>query len=341
MAAQEPLAQDILQLCLSCLGLLAVAMALPPQHRPKCCSWLAVAQATVIMVDPECLRPTLRAYLLAASSSSIVAGMATAAQLAQQLALDESLSGDDKQRIDARHLLLVLLSSFCKSGLQREVATALQRLDSHQRQRLPSQLMLAVSRLPQLLLLSISRGHPELERNMLAAARGTVACLVDVLNSNASGGGSSSGAQSPPPLPGGWADAAAWTDAACGALRCVPVAQRLHESDQQNEEPHRFVTHAACFADVAALRMQATCVQVCSTAAKAQARLAVWQLHSRLAQLVHFAATAGSPLLSFSDVPWMSVSALNACVGAASQLYRTDPAAAEAVQGSTAGSDLR
>jgi len=95
------------------------------------------------------------------------------------------------------------------------------------------------------------------------------------------------------------ADVAAWCSAACAAVQCLPLAQQLPGLDRQREAPLNFVDSALDLAWCAAFYVETEAMQPARHAAAVQ--LAAWQLHSRLAQLVHFMAAAEQPLVRLGD----------------------------------------
>ncbi|PRW56081.1 hypothetical protein C2E21_5153 [Chlorella sorokiniana] len=156
--AADLLVQDLVQLSLACLNVLAVSLALPAHHRPERCSWFTVAEVSNLLASPDFFQADLRANLQSASSASMAAAVASAAQLVQQLPLDRPPAGWRGKTSSVAVATITLLSALC--GSITYLPAALQRMDGQQQRRAANQLVSAVSRLPQLLALLSQGGQP-------------------------------------------------------------------------------------------------------------------------------------------------------------------------------------
>lgn len=196
-----------------------------------------------------------------------------------------------------------------------------------------AQLLPAVSQLPALLQLAAGgRQLAELDAveqglllDVMRAACKQLVLLRDLSDTGAAGDSQQSGR-----LPASVEDAAAWCSAACSTLRCVPLVQQLYTAHPSRGEPAAFnelVVHTAWFAATATGQVLASQLRDGPEAAVLRAANAglfgvLWQLHTQLARLVHFAAIADGPLdwLSGTQQYLTLAEALARCVVAARTL---------------------
>lgn len=299
VAAQEPLLQEIVRQFLSCVGVLAVALALPPAARPAGCTWRTATYTVSLLLRSPMLYAVLEDHLHAADSSSRATHLASLAQLAQLLPPDQPLPQRSQDaELDLVTTLLALLGVLCK--VCSDAPASAQQLNSQQVQRVTPPLLGVLSRLPRLLPLAHGSSR---QTAVLRSACHYLVVLCD--NWGRSAGGSSrppdrsDSQQQVVVLPGSWADTAAWCCAAAAVVQCMATAQQLHELCGQDSVPAGFAFAATAFTNVALSRVQSALAL--STTPPAKVHATVWQLHSRLSQLVHVSAAASRPLISLRD----------------------------------------
>ncbi len=303
--AQPLLAQTLVQVCLSFLSVLAASLPLPRERRPGECTWQSASQVATMLVGGGWLLVPLKSYLPIANAAGITGAVTAAAQLAQQLPRDQPPPDvSEEQHGEILNSVTALLGMLC-SLCDRLAVT--QRLDNQQQQKVMRQLLSLISGLPQHMQV-VSRGRPVAElgegpqvllRAQLLGAYSHIGWLRTFWQGGPSRQRSAAAAWS-------LSDTAAWYAAACGALQCIPLAQQLHTCWQWEPSPGKLalpaVNMAGCAANVliwavklpssrAALAMNGS---LCDMA---------WQLHSRLAQLMHFcAAAADGPPVQLSNM---------------------------------------
>jgi hypothetical protein len=211
-----------------------------------------------------------------------------------------------------------------------------QRLASKQRRRIASQLWPVLSQLPQLLQLvcgseeQLGPVQHSIALQLLSAANGYSVLLLRLWRDELTQ--DSSSRQQLASLAADWADVAAWCDASSGALQCLPLVQQVHSIDASEVGPSNFAKMALELARIAAATLLAATYEAAdggTAAAGAAHCTAVWQLHSRLARLVHLAAAGNSPLVQLGDQ-----------ATAESLLYVVSKCMAAAVQLQSAGAPL-
>lgn len=340
--AQPALAADAVQLCLSLLSILAVVLPLPEERRPDICTWATVAQLASVLREEGVLHAPLASHLHAADSGSASAAVAAAAQLMHLLPVSVpppgfAVAAHEGLALAAIDILSVLCAPFY------DEPAALSRWSIQQRQRVVAQLLPAVSQLPALLQLVAGRRQvaelDAVEQGLLLDVV-RAACKQLVLLRDLSDKGTAGDGQQRGPLPASVEDAAAWCSAACSTLRCVPLVQQLYSAHSSRGEPAVFcelVVQTAWFAATAAAQVLASLLHdgleaAVLRAANAGLFGALWQLHTQLARLVHFAAIADGPLdwLSGTQQYLTLAEALARCVVASRTLTciceQADPA---------------
>ena len=321
MAAQPRLGPDVVALCLSHLGILAVALPLPAALRPANCSWTSATHACRLLVFCPMVADALPAHIEAADGASLAAMLAAAAQLAQHVPLNELPYSGEELSCHVTIVLAVaqLLGWLC--GVFGDVAhrdtAVLARLDKQQRQRVVHALLGSLGRWPGLL--NCVAGGNQLEPRLLDMLRGgtnqmlTLRALRDGVETTDS-----------------LQQAAAWCGAACDALQSMPLVQELHWADTADSVPPIFeallldATRTAAKAAASALDM----LQLFSRPATPDAAAlctAAGQLHSMLAQLVHFMVAADRPLCQLRDegTACRLLRPMNLCLVAAMARLRT------------------
>ena len=310
--AQPPLGQGIVQLFLSFTGALAVALPLPEDRRPVGYDWERAAQVAELLLDAP-LHAALQSHLEVVDGSSAAAAVTAAAQLVQQLLLAQPPTGFSQRRHSRDlQLLFAQLAMLC-SWLRTSSVPG--QLSLPQRQRIATQL-LPLAGLP----LQLRHASPSSQgaqftavHQQLLLASVAAACsstqLLGTLWTTDRDTSVRAGNQRPAALlTFGSADAAAWCSAACAALRCIPLVQQLHSLGCRLTTPASFADSALDLAWCANFYVRMETLQRTSQAAAAAAaaadgavHLAAWQVHSRVAQLVHFMAAAEQPLLHLGD----------------------------------------
>lgn len=351
--AQSRLAPALLNQCMAFVSVLAVVLPLPEGRRPARYTWDSVAEVAGVMIGTSALADALPAYLQAVDTARLAASIAAAAQIVQQL--DQPPEGwSQSQHRSLAAWALQLLGGLC---FPNSDTSSCRRLDSPQQQRITSQLLSVVNKLPHLLQLISGSNEAAQQASVqqlsatTGAARMCLTFLCGVLlkdmhigsSSSSSGGSSSSQCQEAAAPMANWADAEAWCHAACGALQCLLHVQQLRDAAPHNKEPDAFVLMALGLAKLTVTHLQGACYQPSSVAPPAEMTAAVWQLHSRLAQLVQFLAETSGTLISFSDQessgPLLFL--LCECLMAAAQLHYTRSALAPTAGNARVQQDAR
>lgn len=159
----------------------------------------------------------------------------------------------------------------------------------------------------------------------------------------------SGGSQPADPCSGSLENAASSCSAACSLLQCLQVVQQLHNLEgsedpdaeaaadaqqptdsQRQGSPARFAAMAIELAEAAvghagaaehSLKAAAIESQEAVAPSDSAVHAALWLLHSRLAQLVHFSAAAeDSPLVQLGDEQLRLLCLLSDCISAAVKL---------------------
>lgn len=320
--AQPHLARSMAQLCLSFVSVLAAALPLPPERRPASCTWGAVATVCQILTTSLLHTPF---FPLAADTSLLSAACAGSVQLVQQLPLDRPPPSISKKQ----HPLLL----FGLIGLLRctcGTAAVWQRLDSRQQQRLAKQLVPVFSTLPQQLRLVVGGGHWQvahlsgLDLSIATATVNSASCVLSAYCSYVQ-----------PQQSHSLADVVSFCGTACSVLQCLPLLQELAEANPANQPCIVPCTSLAVQAlDLAVFAAHAAVVELipprtlaaAAAADTPQLTTALWKLHSHLAQLVHFSAAAGNPLINLElrAGTGLPVLALSNCINAAAELHFTE-----------------
>ncbi len=303
--AQPLLAQDIVQLCLSYAGALAVGLSLPKEQRPHTCDWVSASVLSELFLPGAPLHAPLLPHLKAADGRGATAALTAAAQLVQQLPLDQPPAGfscDEHGRLLAA--VAALLATVCSALL---ASGAIARLSTQQRRQIAKQL-LPLTGLPLRLLRgsggrqgAVAQFQDDYKKALIVNVRFQMDLLVALweIDSEAY---DEAGHQRPAALlPSSSADVAAWCSAACAALQCMPLVQQLHSLRPQCIAQREFAETALKLAwcSISYIDMEIRQPQSAAAMAAADGALhaAVWQLHSRVAQLVHFTAAAEQPLV--------------------------------------------
>ena len=302
--ARQPLAQDIVQLCLSFAGVLAVALPLPPEQRPAGYEWIEAFQLGELFAVDCPLHPALRRHLQAADGSRATAALTAVAQLVQNLPLDQPPAGFSQEQY--RGLLATVTNLLTTLCIELSNPRALGQLGVEQRRQVAKQLLPLAGLPHQLQCAHGSRQGeqcPAEDDQLLLVGVDTASCLMQLLVALRQADCDAflrAGGQRPATLlASSSADVAAWCSASGAAVQCMPSVQRLHSPDRQREAPLNFVDSALDLAWCAAFYVETEAMQPARHAAAVQ--LAAWQLHSWLAQLVHFMAAAEQPLVRLGD----------------------------------------
>ena len=308
--AKPSLVQDLVELCLSCVSFLAAALPLPADRRPAHCSWRTAAQAcTLLTLIPKL--DAIPAWLRTADSASRAAALAAAAQLLQQLPLDQPPDGCSQHQ----HEMCVattttVLGNLC-AALYSE-RTALGRLTSQQQRRVAAQLLGSLGKLRGLLCCLADAGSRGRQLAVLHAGCNQMRAACTLYQDADT---------EPHPLVASYADATAWCHAACEVLQCMPLVQQLHGAGEQEGLPARFATTAVKFALYAGQAVRSASLlpvpdDSVAAAANESLHVAVWQLHSRLAQVVHLMAADSNSIVRLEDAMQAGVllPALAACL---------------------------
>lgn len=294
-----------MQLWLVHTGVLAAALPLPAGRRPPSCTWTLAADVLALLANRQ-LGAAFESYIHAAGGAPMAAAIAAAAQLLQQVPLEQPPPGISREQ-HAVFLVAVAehVARLCSvAGSDFSGSAVWQRLDARQRQRVVAQLLPAVTRLPQLLG-CISGGQqaaelPERRRFFLQAMLGGAFIQILILNKAASDEASfAANSGQAAARAGSTTDAAAWCGAACAVLQCIPIAEQLAGMGELADVPGHFVGAALPLA-WAALHHLSTGGRPgtdsrgsWSAGGDSLRFVAAWQLHSWLARLVHFSAAAG------------------------------------------------
>lgn len=337
VAAQPSLAQDVAALSLTFVSVLAAALPLPPELRPQGCTREAASRACAVLhYGSTMLRDAVEAHLGSADGATVAAAIAAAAQLVHHVPLDrevllqETISdgGLCTTCTPEEHVAWPsrLLTAVCR------YPTVVHSLDSRQRERVAAHLFRVLGRLQAQLGFVAGRRDPMAdpsectEEDVLIAGNMAVTALIHCLS------------LLPPDEVLGQQQAAAWCRAVCDALRCMPLVEQLRcddslETTHMREMAASFSLGILSFSQAAA---QAALKPHASAAAvDATLQAAVWQLHSRLAQLVHFVAAADSPLVRLGDEETAGelLYVLSQCVVAARKWQRMGGEQPQAVEG--------
>lgn len=334
-AAKQPgLAQELVRLCFMQAGILAVALALPAARRPAGCTWnSAVHVFTLVTSNSLVPGDALLSYFQSADGGSTAAAIAAIAQLVQHMPL-EPLPGETAQ--DRRwHVTAGATALGEVTAAVLHNCAGGRRLSSAQQRRVAAQLLAVMGRLPHLVQLLAGGQQQQLPPGMAdefgpGQAVSAGICLMGVLRILDKQHGQHGSSQQAEPLVGGRADAAAWCDAACAALQCVPLVQQVHSSGPRGNSPADFARVAVDFVGVATgnlIRISFEEPSNAATAARDPLHTSVWQLHTRLARLAHLLAAPNGARLA-SELNLSSILfALSECMAVAAQMHRMDAVA--------------
>lgn len=331
-AAQPAVAQSAVQLCLPFVSFLAVSLSLPAERRPEGCTWLTAARLGELFLRSRFLDAGLVPVFAAADGAAIVSALTAAAQLVQQVCQEPLPMGSGEQYcVDVRLAVLGLLMSF--SAVVSSHPPVRQRLSSQQRQRVARALLAVVGRLPQQLQLeahdSLAAEEPTDEQHLwlTGALTATLSCmklLCGLKHDELALVGSLP--QSPAGvLADSLADEAAWFVAASAALSCLPVVQRVrHHSPPEWAAQFATATRGLAWnATRAWTLVSAERSSLLAAAAECGIDMAAWEMHSRLAQLVHYAAAAEDPPFQLGNAQegGSLLEVLSDSLGAAARLH--------------------
>lgn len=272
------------------------------------------------------LQPSVQAWVRSTGGASAAAAIAAAAQLMQQLPVE----GAEFEQNGP--LVLALAGNLCMPACQDLAVLA--RQSTEDRRRAASQLLPAVSRMPQLLQRPGSGPLADLPAEELVSL--SIPCVsakfqVNLLGDYAAG---SYGANMETPAPfGSTAVCAPWASTAAALLRCMPLLHELHTAMQCHEHLAANAGQVANMAQVvhqllpraAHLLFLATqCSQpVADEAAARTALQALWELHSTMCRCVHFAASAGNQQLAEQPVLQHAATVLSMTLCAAALILHT------------------
>lgn len=311
---------------LAYLRMLAVILRLPTDRRPQdSCSWDDAGHMAGALTSAM-LHPSVQAWVRSAGGASAAAAIAAAAQLMQQLPVD----GPEFEHNGPP--VLALAGNLCMPACQDPAVLA--RKSTEDRRRAASQLLPAVSLLPQLVQRPSSCPLADLPANELVSL--SVPCVsvkfqVDLLGDYAAG---SFGANMNTPAPfGSTADCAPWASTAAALLRCMPLLHELHTAMQHYEHLAASAAQVANMAQVvhqllpraAHLLFLATqCSETVAGEAAARTALqALWELHSTMCRCVHFAAAARHQQLAEQPVLQHAPTVLSMTLCAAALILHT------------------
>lgn len=325
------LASEICALALAHLRSLAVVLRLPPDRRPAGCMWDG-AGWTAGLLQSGMLGTAVREWFVAADGASTTAVLAAAAQLVQQLPLNEqpasgseAAEGEQPAAEPAPQERTLFYVACLPDVLCLHITAAVFAQQScEQRRRVAAQVLPAVCRLPRLLqqLGSWPAGAPpEQQQGQLAALHSSARFLVSLLS--AYGRTDSDSA----PIVRSIAETLPWVDAACAALRCVP---RVHSLLQEQEWSAAGADTLADFAR-AADDLATTAVRLLvdqrnlpdpPAAPIADALWAAWALHSALCRRLHFGLAASSAPFQLAGAEQLreALNVLGHCVNATRNL---------------------
>lgn len=224
----------------------------------------------------------------------------------------------------ARLLGCVCMEASRETHMRVEVA-------SEQLRRAVAQLLPALSGLPRLLRLATG-GRPAAEAGdeQLLSLVVALSCTNHQLHFLWEAWEHASEQQARP-VSASLADVAVFCSAACGALECIPLVQQLHDMNLQ--QPRSWASQLAAFSagfvSTAVDARTAVCEVLWASisarehgqAANKSADAAVWQLHSKLARLVHFTAATDSPVVLMENEAAIIVCSLGDCLAAAAHLH--------------------
>lgn len=311
-----------------------MALALPAARRPAGYTWnSAVHVFTLVTSNSLVPGDALLSYFQSADGGGTATAIAAIAQLVQHMPL-KPLPGETAQdrrwhaTTGAAALGEVTAAVFhhCAGGW---------RLSTAQRRRVAAQLLPVMGRLPQLVQLLAGDQRQQVQPGTAdelgpGPAVSTGICLMGVLRILDKQHGQHGSSQQAAVLVSNRADAAAWCDAACAALQCVPLVQQVHSSGPRGNSPADFARVTVEFVGVATgnlIRISFEEPSSASTAARDPLHTSVWQLHTRLARLAHLlAAPKGMQLASQLDVSSI-LFALSECMAVAAQMHRMDEVA--------------
>lgn len=352
-AVHGRLAANVAEVALGFVGELAASLAFPQEQRPAGCDWRSATEVARLLACPTFAAAGLPVYFRETTSVSAAASVNVAAQLAQLLPLEQPLPGYTQRQHSALAAVLAELPGLLCHGMA-ERPELLQQLTLEQQRQLAAQLLPAASRLPGVLQLVAGGTQvaqlPDAQllrlAQLLCAARQQLNMLFKVVtsatgssdssSSGADGSGASSGASSGSSgrrdgsdggtpihaelVVSGLPTAAAWCRAAANGMRCIQWLQEVHDANQQAANWASHLPPAALFLAIeAATTMELAASQPIEAdpAEVVDALRATWQLHTTACRLVHYSATAGTPV---AELDGFVGALLSECLAAAVRL---------------------